>query len=91
MLDLAAFFGRLFGTALNPVLWVIIVGALALTKSWPPPGRVATTVAATFVVGAAIYLIIDTLPPAEIVRGLFFAALIAGIVSTAWVSLRRRQ
>lgn len=90
-MDPVAFLGRLVGTALNPILWIIIAGSLTSTKNLAASARVLITVAATVVIGAILYMVDDMLTVADKAKGLFFAALVAAIASTIWVLARRRR
>ena len=89
MHDLAAFFGRLFGTALNPIVWFITIGALAVTKDRPAWQRIGLAIGGNVVIGAALYYFDSYLTLADKIVGLIFGAIAGGLIASGWLLIRR--
>lgn len=89
MHELAVFTGRLLGSAINPVVWVIVVASLYLTRNWNPIARLAVVAVATVVLGALLYSFDTFLTIPEKVRGLSYGALAAVIIASGWIGGRR--
>lgn len=89
MHELATFSGRLLGSAINPVSWVIVGVSLYLTRNQHPIVRLAVVAAATVVVGGSLYSLDTYLTFAEKVRGLSYGTLAAVVIASAWIGARR--
>lgn len=89
MHELAAFTGRLLGSAINPVMWVIVAASLYLTRTWHPIARIAVVAVATVVVGSLFYSFDTYLTLPEKARGLSYGALAAVIIASVWIGARR--
>lgn len=89
MHELAMFSGRLLGSAINPVVWVIVAATLYLTRNWHPIARIAVAAVATIVVGALLYSFDTYLTIPEKMRGLLYGALAAVIIASGWIGARR--
>lgn len=91
MQDLAAIIGRFVGSAINPVVWIVVAVALYMTRGLSGWMRVTMSVVATVALGALLYMTDEYFVIESKLTELFFAALVALVISSTWVLIRKRN
>lgn len=83
--------GRLVGTLLNPIIWLVAIGVIALTKGRNALLRLALVAAATLVFAVVFYSLDRQMTWADKVRGAEWsigAAVLIGAVALLFPRLR---